>query len=150
MADEKVSQLTAATLPLNDNDLFYVVQNTTSTSSTSQNIKFVDLSAQITSGTVSGLTLIERQVVTTSVTSVTFSGLNGDADGVYLLLLRLKAATASTAVISIQPNGVTTNQNSRLWFSTSTTDDTILRLGALASGQYMIAEITFYALSSVN
>ena len=50
MADQKLSQLTTATLPLNDNDLFYVVQNTTSTSSTSQSVKFVDLSSQINPG----------------------------------------------------------------------------------------------------
>lgn len=54
MADQKLTQLSAASLPLDSNDLFYIVQNTTSTSSTSASIKYVDLTGQITTGGISG------------------------------------------------------------------------------------------------
>ena len=57
----------------------------------------------------SGLTLIETKTVTSDVTDVTFSGLDGDTDGVYLLVFRLKAA-ASGAVV-LQMNGATTNHS---------------------------------------
>lgn len=69
MADQKLSQLTTATLPLNNNDLFYVVQNTTSTSSTSQSIKFVDLSSQISPGGGSSITVLDKSVTATTVTN---------------------------------------------------------------------------------
>ena len=83
MADEKLSQLTTATLPLNDNDLFYVVQNTTSTSSTPNSVKFVDLSSQINpgggGGTVGALLDYKVGVLATdqSYTSITFADIPG-------------------------------------------------------------------------
>lgn len=49
--DETLPQLPSATLPLDATDLFYIVQQVTSTSSTSNKISFVDLSAQIGGGT---------------------------------------------------------------------------------------------------
>ena len=44
---EKLTQLTAATLPLDDTDYFYVVQQTTSTTSTSHYITFLDLTNEV-------------------------------------------------------------------------------------------------------
>lgn len=54
MADQRLTQLPAAILPLNPNDEFYVVQNTTGTTSRSSGISFVNLTSQITSGGVFG------------------------------------------------------------------------------------------------
>jgi hypothetical protein len=57
-----------------------------------------------------GLTLVEHKSLTASAQDVTFSGLDGDTDGIYVLKANIKNANAGTAIYSIQPNGVTTNQ----------------------------------------
>ena len=47
MSSQKLTELSAATLPLEDTDLFYGVQQVTSTSSSSRAISFIDLTNQI-------------------------------------------------------------------------------------------------------
>lgn len=112
MADQKVSQLPTATLPLNDNDLFYVVQNTSSTASTSQSVKFVDLSTQINPGGGGGgnWTLVEVRAISSN--PEVFTGLGSYQD----LLIVVKDATATDAhsrFIEVSDDGGST------WHTTS-------------------------------
>ncbi len=58
----------------------------------------------------SGLTLVEKKTITANSTTVTFSGLNGDTDEVYLLVGRIKAS--ATGGLVLRPNGATTNLTS--------------------------------------
>jgi len=64
-------------------------------------------------GVGSGWQLIEVKDITTAATSVTFSGLDGDADGEYMLLYRIRKipATASIAFYTMRPNGISINQD---------------------------------------
>lgn len=60
------------------------------------------------------LRLIQSQVLTSPTATVTFSGLNGDADIMYLLTWKAKhTATSAAKLVNVQVNGVTTNQSSR-------------------------------------
>lgn len=54
------------------------------------------------------LELIEKKVLGANATTVTFSGLNGDADGLYILDFVFPESTGALE-IEIRPNGVTTN-----------------------------------------
>jgi hypothetical protein len=62
----------------------------------------------------SGWEVVEVKNITVDTTSVTFSGLNGDVDGEYLLLYRIRKvpATGSNQFYVLRPNGLTTNLNS--------------------------------------
>lgn len=55
------------------------------------------------------LALVEAKIITSGVTDVTFSGLNGNADGIYLLQYAIKNGFAGTTLYSLQPNAVTSN-----------------------------------------
>lgn len=60
----------------------------------------------------SGLILVEKQTITSAQTDVTFSGLDGDTDEVYLLIGRIVIPSAGSApIFTWQPNGITTNQS---------------------------------------
>lgn len=65
----------------------------------------------ISGGGGGGLVLVEHKTVTTSpgVTTVTFSGLDGDTDGLYLLKGRLKNGAAADTLLSVRPNGSSSN-----------------------------------------
>lgn len=54
------------------------------------------------------LTLIQKQTVTSTQTTITFSGLDGNTDEVYLLHFRIIGA-GSAATCALRPNGATTN-----------------------------------------
>lgn len=58
--------------------------------------------------------LLESKSISTAVTSVTFSGLDGDTDEIYILSGRIKNGTASSCRYEIRPNGITTNQNTAI------------------------------------
>jgi len=60
--------------------------------------------------TLVGLQFIEKKIVTVNVQSVTFSGLNGDVDEVYVLHATVKNNGSSIANYFLQPNGITSNQ----------------------------------------
>lgn len=65
-----------------------------------------------------GLILIEKQTITSAVTDVTFSGLDGDTDKVYLLMGRIIVPSGgSNPVFTWQPNGITTNQSSQRMYA---------------------------------
>ena len=57
-----------------------------------------------------GLILIETKIITAATTTVTFSGLDGDADVRYRLVGQIQ--TAAQAQFFVRPNGVSTNLSS--------------------------------------
>lgn len=65
----------------------------------------------------SALDLIENKDIAAPATSVTFAGLNGDTDEVYLLVYRLVKNTAAVMLTTLRPNGVTTNQRTTYNYS---------------------------------
>lgn len=67
------------------------------------------------------LQLVERKQISANASTVTFSGLNGESDGSYILLWRMKNNGSAEALYEFRPNGATTNGGSnRIRFSTST------------------------------
>lgn len=56
--------------------------------------------------------LVERKELAADATTVTFSGLNANADGVYQLIFHINNNTSPTvsAIYTIRPNGVTADQ----------------------------------------
>ena len=116
MADEKLTQLVGVTLPLVTSDLFYVVQDV-STTPVSRKITFQDLSGQITPPAGGGgLTLVQSQVLSGDVATITFSGLDGDTDRNYLLEFFLECSTAVSGIF-VRPNGVTSNLSDARFFA---------------------------------
>lgn len=108
MASQKLTQLDLVT-SINNADLFYIVQDV-GTVATSFGVTFQLLSSTIGGGGGSGgLTLVEHKSITANSTDVTFSGLNGDTDGVYLLTGKIKNVSGSLAGYFLQPNNATTN-----------------------------------------
>jgi len=92
-------------------------------------------------GVGTGWELIEVKDITVDTTSVTFSGLDGDTDGQYMLLYRIRKipVTGSSRRVSIQPNGISTNQNSLGRFhdpsgNNATSSFTLLNIAAFSSG----------------
>jgi hypothetical protein len=66
------------------------------------------------------LVLIEKKTVAGSaVQDVTFASLNGDVDELYILIYRVKNAYNGVMNLSLQPNGLTTNQTSYYHIYTS-------------------------------
>lgn len=66
-----------------------------------------------------GLILVENKIISSTVSTVTFSGLDGNTDGIYLLIAKI-LATAST-FYALQPNGATTNLAGGLHYSDGST-----------------------------
>lgn len=58
---------------------------------------------------IGGLILLEHKVQVVNAASVTFSGLDGNADGVYLLQGKILNSSASFATYLLKPNGGTSN-----------------------------------------
>ena len=56
-----------------------------------------------------GLTLVEHKTITGNTTTVTFSGLDGNTDGVYRLIAKILNNSGGTPFYKIAPNGATTN-----------------------------------------
>ena len=61
------------------------------------------------SGGASGLTLVEHKVISGTISTTTFSGLDGDTDGVYLLTAKILNANGTFATYNIRPNGNSSN-----------------------------------------
>lgn len=55
--------------------------------------------------------LVKKKLITSDVTSVTFSGLNGDVDEVYKIVGRIKQ-TGGVQQFELRPNGITAGQSS--------------------------------------
>jgi hypothetical protein len=67
------------------------------------------------SGSGGGLVLIQVQSLSGDAATITFSGLNGDTDGVYLLEFRIDTTNATSGVF-VRPNGATTNLSDSRFF----------------------------------
>mgnify|MGYP001205198121 FL=1 len=87
-------------------------------------------------GGSSGLTLVEKKTITSNSTTTTFSSLDGDTDGVYLLQGRVFNSAASTCNVTLQPNSVSSNQTSAFLYWDTTTP------GTLNSSDWRVANIT--------
>jgi hypothetical protein len=97
---------------------------------------------------------VETQILTANSSTITFSNLNGDVDGIYLLIARLKITANS--IVTLKPNGLATNLLSEWTESiagvgTSRNDRTDLILAG-DNGGTMLAktfQAHFYAKSGV-
>lgn len=66
------------------------------------------------------LELLESHDFGADATSHTFSGLDGDTDEIYVIEYKLIKATSSSTHVSVEPNGLTTDQECRgQYFGTS-------------------------------
>lgn len=99
-------------------------------------------------GAVTALELVESKDFAAAATSYTFSGLDGDADGDYLVEFRIVNAFAGAATITVRPNGATTNQLSKGTFfgtgsGTFSTSDLYISnatvVDAVGTGSYVIS-----------
>lgn len=113
----------SAVTTLGSTDVFYVVTQVTGTDGNNNQITFQDLNNQIGGGGGGGITLVEHKTVTTNSTTVTFSGLDGNTDGIYRLVYKIKNASGATPNYFWHPTGVATNLHSRKGY-TNTTDGT--------------------------
>lgn len=59
-----------------------------------------------------GLVLVEKKLITSDVTDVTFSGLDGDTDEIYRLVGRIISGAGTGEDFTLRPNNVSTNQDS--------------------------------------
>jgi hypothetical protein len=84
------------------------------------------------------LRLIETKAILAAVTSVTFSGLAGDSDGVYWLLFRC-AGQGAGASLFIRPNGISTNQ-----------DNVVMQYNGAADAHATSADLRFAASDAAN
>lgn len=57
-----------------------------------------------------GLVLVEKKIITSDVSSVTFSSLDGDTDEVYRIIGKILAPATGARDLELRPNGVTTAQ----------------------------------------
>lgn len=96
-----------------------------------------------------GLQLIERKLLTASATSVTFSSLDGNAEGVYRLVTRILNRSGSTASYTLRPNGATTNQNSSRGYSNNGSGGndttTTLRFAECENNMDIVSQTDFFA-----
>lgn len=101
-----------------------------------------------------GLILIQRQLITSGATSLTFSGLDGNADGVYKLLGRIINNNAGTSSYVMQPNSLLTNQASRSVNSANgsgtSTSLTLTGNANVPAGGVFTFEVTFWARNDPN
>lgn len=101
-----------------------------------------------------GLILVEKKIFTSNLTEYTFSGLDGNADGVYRLIWKIKNNNILQSFYTIKPNNVTTNQSWRSLITNataaSTSTQTLLYVGAADPGALGSGECVIHAAQSVN
>jgi hypothetical protein len=102
-----------------------------------------------------GLTLVEAKTITSNSTTVTFSGLDGDTDGIYLLLGRIVNASGASPFYSWRPNNVTTNQLGQLsqFYNGNTNfvqQTSTLSFANINSGNTISFEMKIFAKSNPN
>jgi len=92
------------------------------------------------------LQLIEDQTLSAPATTLTFSGLDGDDDEVYLLKYKIVKGVVATVLTTLRPNGATTNQASRRTYggtasgNVNTTDIAIGGNGSAATDDVEVGE----------
>ena len=93
-------------------------------------------------GVGTGWELIEVKDITVDATTVTFSGLDGDVDGEYMMLFRLRTPLASIVNYTIEPNGISASQNTirRTTVAATTTTATFPTLNFASAGNVTIKQ----------
>ena len=93
-------------------------------------------------GVGTGWELIEVKDITVDATTVTFSGLDGDTDGEYMMLFRLRTPLASAVNYTLRPNGISANQNTirRTVVAAVTTTATFTTLNFASAGNVTIKQ----------
>ena len=101
-----------------------------------------------------GLTLIEHKLITSDAQDYTFSGLDGNTDGIYELICHFVARSGGGTTFSFQPNGVTTNQSSnRFWADNGAEGKDAagyLKINNVNANSYGMSRVTFYARANPN
>lgn len=102
-----------------------------------------------------GLQLIERKELSASASVLTFSGLNGDVDEVYVIVGRAIMTAGSVVEIVLRPNGITTGQASsfiQVSAAGAVTGGvtTNLRLTVASPSNHVAFWSTFWARSTVQ
>ena len=101
-----------------------------------------------------GLILVEKKIFTSNLTEYTFSGLNGNADGVYRLIWKIKNNSVVQTFYTIKPNNVTTNQTWRSLTTNATPATTstqsLLYVGGCDPAAVASGECVIHAAQSVN
>ena len=69
-----------------------------------------DLQRQIDAIPAPGRILVEKKEILAAVTTVTFTGLDGNTDGIYVLEMHIVPAAAVNCNYFLNPNGLITNQ----------------------------------------
>lgn len=102
-----------------------------------------------------GLILVEKKLITGDVTSVSFTGLDGDTDEVYKLFGRIVMSTTAN-FYSLQPNGISANQDEQsvqdygTGGGSATTTRLLLARSQSSSGVLVTFESTFWAKKNPN
>lgn len=107
---------------------------------------------------VAGQILVEKKEITGDVTSVTFSGLDGDTDEVYKLFGKI-IIDGGTFDIDLEPNNLTASQSGVLWraasngttLASSLSRLMLVRADSISAGQEELSfEATLFARKTVN
>jgi len=148
LRDTRANQPAANTVPTG---VLYCVTDEGNIIEQSNGASWVDY-CPVPVGGDSGLVLVEKKVFTANATSYTFSGLDGNTDGVYKMIAQIKNGTGATRFYTIRPNGATSNISSAYHVAgnavNSAAADTVWYLcGATASG-WGQGEALIYAIQS--
>lgn len=96
------------------------------------------------------LTLVEAHQVVANVTSFTFSSLDGDTDGQYLLLLRI-VFNGNANTITVRPNAVSTNTTYSRTFTGGSDAGSDWPVGVgLSTGANCVGTMTIFSPKSLN
>src|SRR5690349_958729 len=101
--------------------------------------------------------LIENRKVTQATNLVTFSNLDGEAEGFYKLIYKIKNDSSpvfpAVTVYDIRPNGLTTNQDTSrftIWTTIQLDAFSFWLVGGADGGAVLAGEMTIYAAASVS
>lgn len=94
----------------------------------------------------SGLVILDSQVVTANTSTITFTGLDGNADLVYIILGRLKNDTGGACRYDWLPNGTASGQAGFRGASTFSS----LVLGSLSANGYVSFQATISSQANPN
>lgn len=102
-----------------------------------------------------GLVLVEKKTITASAQDYTFSSLDGDTHGLYLLICSIQHGNAGTSLFDIRPNAATTNLIGTRYYSTGSgvanTTLTTLNIGfAVGTTEELFSRTLIYARKVAN
>ena len=96
--------------------------------------------------------LVEKKLITSDTTSVTFSGLDGDTDEVYKLFGRV-LVFGTNSLLTLRPNGISSNKHSRITEGGAAgfgISGLVLCKGLNSEDQLMTFEHTIFAKKNPN